>query len=141
MAKPFFAAALCFLCVFAYAQQSDALLRNVINKDIAAKQANGSLTTLSAAEHLSRGKTYFENRLFPEARAHFQKIFDNYPNDAAMSGALFMTGRSYYWERAYERAIPFLARVAREYPATKDGRDTRRALRARRAAFRVCWHQ
>ena len=31
-----------------------------------------------------------------------------------MSGALFMTGRSYYWEREYARAIPYLDRVARE---------------------------
>ena len=40
-----------------------------------------------------------------------------------MSTALFLTGRSYYWERQYAKAIPFLDRAAREYPDTKDGRE------------------
>jgi len=104
-------------------QPSDAALRQVADRDRADRSSDGSLTTMSAAEHLSRGKTYFENRLFPQSREHFDKIFTNFATDPAMSGALFMTGRSYYWEREYARAIPFLDRVAREYPATKDGRE------------------
>lgn len=107
---------------FVYSQ-SDAALRSVIEKDRSDRDARGKLMTLSAAEHLSRGKIYFDNRHFPESREHFQKIFDNFGGDVAMSGALFMTGRSYYWERAYDKAIPWLDRVAREFPATKDGRE------------------
>ena len=80
---------------FVYSQ-SDAALRAVIEKDRADRDARGKLVTLTAAEHLSRGKIYFDNRHFPESREHFQKIFDNFATDAAMSGALFMTGRSYY---------------------------------------------
>lgn len=34
-----------------------------------------------------------------------------------------MIGRSYYWERAYDRAIPYLDRVAREFPDIKEGRE------------------
>jgi len=34
-----------------------------------------------------------------------------------------MTGRSYYWERNYQQCIPYLDKVSREYPATKDGRE------------------
>jgi TolA-binding protein len=105
------------------AQASDVALRSVIEKDKASRDAGGKLITLTAAEHLSRGQIYFDNRQFPQSREHFSKILDLFPNDPAMSGALFMTGRSYYWEREYARAIPFLDRVAREFPATKDGRE------------------
>lgn len=108
------------LSVFA---QSDAELRAVMGKDRSSRDSSGKLLLLSASEHLSRGQVYFENRHFPESREHFQKILDNYPTDPAMSGALFMTGRSYYWEREYAKAIPYLDRVAREFPATKDGRE------------------
>ncbi|MGB7203053.1 MAG: transglycosylase SLT domain-containing protein [Pyrinomonadaceae bacterium] len=110
------------LSAFVYSQ-SDAALRQVIEKDRSTRDARGKLVTLTAAEHLIRGKIYFDNRHFPESREHFQKIFDNFSTDAAMSGALFMTGRSYYWERAYDKAIPWLDRVAREFPSTKDGRE------------------
>ncbi len=110
------------LTVFVIPQASDSTLKGVIGKD-KGNRTNGKLQTLSAAEHLSRGQAYFDNRQFLEAREHFQKIFDNYPTDPAMSGALFMTGRSYYWEREYGKAIPYLDRVAREYPMTKDGRE------------------
>jgi soluble lytic murein transglycosylase-like protein len=104
-------------------QQSDAALRNAVEKDRAARTADGKLATLSAEEHLARGTIYYDNRVFPAAREHFQKIFDNYSSDPAMSGALFLTGRSYYWEREYEKAIPFLDRAAREFPTTKNGRE------------------
>lgn len=110
-------------CTFLNAQASDAALRAVIEKDRASRDASGKLITLTAAEHLSRGQIYFDNRQFPQSREHFSKILDLFPNDPAMSGALFMTGRSYYWEREYAKAIPFLDRVAREFPATKDGRE------------------
>ncbi|MFN0279376.1 MAG: transglycosylase SLT domain-containing protein [Pyrinomonadaceae bacterium] len=111
------------LTVLVIPQASDSTLRGVTSKDKSNRTSNGKLDTLSAAEHLSRGQTYFDNRQFPQAREHFQKIFDNYPIDPAMSTALFLTGRSYYWEREYARAIPYLDRVAREYPDTKDGRE------------------
>ncbi len=111
------------LCSTAFCQRSDSTLRGVIGKDRVSKAKDGGIPTLSAAEHMLRGQTYFDNRQFPEAREHFQKILDNYPTDPAMSTALFLTGRSYYWEREYAKAIPFLDRVARKYPETKDGRE------------------
>ena len=110
-------------CTLLTAQASDAALRSVIEKDKTSRDASGKLLTLSAAEHLSRGQVYFDNRQFPQSREHFQKILEFFPTDPAMSGALFMTGRSYYWEREYAKAIPFLDRVAREFPDTKDGRE------------------
>jgi len=111
------------LSVVSFSQQSDAALRTVIEKDKMSRALDGNLVTLTAAEHLYRGQTYFENRLFPQSREHFQKILDLFPAEPAMSGALFMTGRSYYWEREYAKAIPYLDRAHREFPATKDGRE------------------
>lgn len=105
------------------AQASDIALRSVTEKDRTSRDAAGKSVLLSAAEHLARGQIYFDNRLFPQSREHFYKIIENFPTDPAMSGALFMTGRSYYWERDYARAIPYLDRAAREFPTTKDGRE------------------
>jgi soluble lytic murein transglycosylase len=115
--------ALFILTATALSQQSDASLKLATEKDRSDRTAGGKLPTLTAAEHLARGAAYFENRHFPEARAHFQKIIENYPNDSSMSAALFMTGRAFMWERDYERCIPWLDRVSREFPATKDGRE------------------
>ncbi len=106
-----------------FAQASDTALRGVTEKDRTSRDAFGKLPLLTAAEHLERGRIYFDNRLFPQSREHFYRIIENFASDPAMSGALFMTGRSYYWERDYSRAISYLDRVAREFPATKDGRE------------------
>lgn len=111
------------LSVPAVPQQSDSALRSVAERDRASRSSDGTLQTLTAAEHLSRGQTYYDNRQFKEAREHFQKIFDNYPTDMAMAPALMLTGRTYMWEREYARAIPFFDRVSREYPMTKEGRE------------------
>ncbi|MFN2501545.1 MAG: transglycosylase SLT domain-containing protein [Pyrinomonadaceae bacterium] len=108
----------------AVSQQSDAALRTVVEKDKTSRESSGPLvTTLSAAEHLYRGDVYFTNRLFPQARDHFQRIIDVYPTDAGVPSALFGIGRSYMWERECTKAIPFLDRVSREYPNTKNGRE------------------
>lgn len=105
-------------------QTSDAALRSVKEKDRASRGKDGNLPTLSAQEHLDRGRALFNNRHFPEAREHFQKILDNYSTDTSvMPAALFLTGRSYYWEREYETAIKYLDRVTRDFPDTKDGRE------------------
>ena len=111
------------LSIPVFAQASDAVLRTVVEKDKTSRDLAGKLITLTAAEHISRGQTYYDNRQFPQTREHFQKIFDNYSADPVMSTALFLTGRSYMWEKEYAKAIPFLDRVSREFPATKDGRE------------------
>ncbi len=107
----------------AFSQASDAALRMVAEKDRTSRAVNGKIADLSASEHFSRGKTYFDNRQFPESREHFYKILELYPTDSSVAGTLFMTGRSYYWERDYERAIVYLSRVAKEFPETLYGRE------------------
>nr|AUN37233.1 soluble lytic murein transglycosylase precursor [uncultured bacterium] len=103
--------------------QSDADLRSAIEKDRMSVDAQGKLITLTPTEHSAREQIYLDNRHFPEARLHAQKILDVYPNDPAVPHALFVMGRAYMWEREYSKAIPFFDRVAREFPETKDGRE------------------
>jgi soluble lytic murein transglycosylase-like protein len=106
-----------------YAQQSDAALRRVREQDSISRNSSGKLQTLSAAEHLSRAETYSSNRLFPEAREHWAKVFENYPSDAGMPKALFGTARSYMWERKYGEAVNWFDRLTKDYLNTKDGRE------------------
>jgi soluble lytic murein transglycosylase len=82
-----------------------------------------SLPTLSAAEHLRRAEVYSTNRMFPQARAHWQKVLENYPDDPGMSKTLLGIGRSYMWERDYARAITYFDRLTKDFLDTKDGRE------------------
>jgi soluble lytic murein transglycosylase len=63
------------------------------------------------------------NRAFNEAREHWQALLTFYPQDAGTPEALLGIGRSYFQERKYQEGFNFLDRVAREYPATKEGRE------------------
>lgn len=103
--------------------QSDAELRSVLEKDRMSRSAGGGLMILPSGEHITRGYIYLDNRHFKEAEEHFQKVLDVYPADPLIQRALFGMGRSLMWERKYAEAIPFFARAAREFPASKDGRE------------------
>src|SRR5687768_17339430 len=103
------------------AQQSDSALRRVTRLDAESRAAGNQLPTLSAAEHLARAETYMANRLFPEAREHWQKVFDNYPDDAGIPKALFGTARSYMWERQYDKAVFWFEKLNGN--TSKDGRE------------------
>lgn len=106
-----------------YGQQSDAALRKAREQDAASRDTSGKLQTMSAFEHLTRAETYSSNRLFPEAREHWSKVFDNYPADAGMPKALFGTARSYMWERRYAEAVVWFDKLTKDYLNTKDGRE------------------
>lgn len=107
----------------ASAQTSDAALRRAIEADKADRDSSGKLSTLSPAEHLSRAEAYSANRLFPEAREHWEKVFENYPSDAGIPKALFGTARSYMWERKYADAVTWFDKLTKDYLSTKDGRE------------------
>ncbi len=98
---------------------TDATLVRVREQDRASRDTSGKLPTISAAEHGYRAEVYSTNRAFPEAREHWQKILDNYPNDAGMPKTLLGIGRSYMWERKYEQAILFFERAVANFAATK----------------------
>lgn len=113
------------LCTIAScAQSSDGVLRNVTDKDRSNRSADGDLLKLTASEHAARGRVYLDNRHFPEAREHFQLIIDNFSAAPEMSLPLMGMGRSLMWERSYDKAIPWFERASKEFPATKDGRES-----------------
>jgi len=106
----------------AYAQSGDAALSSIRGSDRADKIAKAK-DQLKPAEHLRRAGIYLANRLFDDAREHFQAIVSNYPNDPAVPPALLGLARSYYVERRYEEARQTYERLARNYPDTREGRE------------------
>jgi soluble lytic murein transglycosylase-like protein len=118
--------AIIFICSISLFAQTynDATLQTVRQKDRQSRDAQGKLMTLAVAEHAYRADVYSSNRAFPEAREHWDKVLQNYPNDAVyVPKALFGTGRSYMWEREYTLAITFFDDLVRQYVSTKDGRE------------------
>jgi len=114
-------ASILILSSAALAQQSDASLRRVTRLDADGRATGNRLPLLPPAEHLARAETYMANRLFPEAREHWQKFIENYPNDPGMSKALFGTARSYMWERQYDKAVDWFEKLNGD--TSKDGRE------------------
>jgi soluble lytic murein transglycosylase len=109
------------LVPMAVAQTSDAALRRAMRLDNDQRDAGGKLPLLQASEHLARAETYMANRLFPQAREHWQKVLDNYPEDPGLPKALFGTARSYMWERQYEKAVFWFEKLNGD--TSKDGRE------------------
>ena len=104
---------------------NDTTLARVREQDRAASgDAKNTVPNLTSAEHAYRADVYSFNRAFPEARAHWQKILQDFPNDANVAKALLGTGRSYMWEREYAQAIPFFDRAIQGFAATKEGRES-----------------
>ncbi len=106
-----------------FGQQSDAALRRVRELDTISRDPSGKLQTQTAAEHLSRAETYSSNRLFPEAREHWSKVFDNFRDDAGVPKALFGMARSFMWERKYDKAVEWFEKLTKDHLDTKDGRE------------------
>ncbi|MEP6945594.1 MAG: tetratricopeptide repeat protein, partial [Acidobacteriota bacterium] len=125
MKKIFAATLLAFILCFTASTQTsgDGSLRSVSQLDEQDRGKDGKIVTLPADEHIKRGYVYLDNRHFPEAREHFQRVIDVYPNDPLLPRALFGLARAFMWEKRYVSAIPYFARVSNEFPATKDGRE------------------
>lgn len=102
---------------------TDSALAAVRRQDRVARNANGVMTRLSPDEHLRRAAIYLANRAFDEAREHWQALISYYPNDPRVAQALLGMGRSYFQSRRYREAYSAYDRLAREYPATKEGRE------------------
>ena len=102
---------------------TDSLLGSVRQSDKSSRDASGKLLPMPAAEHLRRGNVYLANRVFDNAREHFLALIKEAPHDERIPTALFGVARSFFLAGDYQQASPFFDRVAREYPATKEGRD------------------
>ncbi|MBC7795467.1 MAG: transglycosylase SLT domain-containing protein [Pyrinomonadaceae bacterium] len=102
---------------------NDATLAKVRAQDASNRDASGKMQTLSVAEHALRGDVYASNRVFANAREHYGKILEIYPNDALVSKALLGIGRSYMWEKNYPLAVTFFDDLIKMNTGTKDGRE------------------
>ncbi len=108
---------------FAVQAGSDASLAAVREQDRYTRNAKGTMTRLTAEEHLRRANIYHLNRAFAEARDHWQALINYYPNDPKVAEALLGMGRSYFQERRYSDAYDSYNRLARNYSSTKEGRE------------------
>ena len=99
------------------------MLAAVRRSDAVDRDAGGKLKKLAPSEHMRRAAVYLSVRAFNEARAHFQALIDNYPQDPRVAEALLGMGRSYFLEKTYENGYAIFNQLAHDYPATKEGRE------------------
>ncbi len=108
---------------FAIQTSSDVNLAAVRRQDRDARNARGVMTRLTPEEHLRRASVYHVNRAFEEAREHWQALINYYPDDPRVAEAMFGIGRINYQSRRYAESYNYYDRLARTYPATKEGRE------------------
>jgi soluble lytic murein transglycosylase len=101
----------------------DTTLSNVRQSDAAGRAADGSVPKLTPAEHMRRASVYLGNRAFAEARAHWQALLDNYPQDPRAAEALLGIGRSYFLSKVYQDGYVVFNELVQKYPGTKEARE------------------
>ena len=101
----------------------DTTLSNVRQSDAASRSADGSVPKLTPAEHMRRANVYLGNRAFPEARAHWQALLDNYPQDPRAAEAMLGIGRSYFLSKVYQDGYVVFNELVQKYPGTKEARE------------------
>jgi soluble lytic murein transglycosylase len=116
---------LCLLVTIQAKPQSarETALATARRGDASALDANGSVPKLAPAEHMRRASVYLANRAFAEARAHWQALIDNYPQDSRVAEALLGIGRSYFLGKSYQDGYIVFNEVFQKYPSTKEGRE------------------
>jgi soluble lytic murein transglycosylase len=102
---------------------TETALAAVRRNDAADRDANGNLKKLAQAEHMRRAAIYLSVRAFAEARAHWQALIDNYPQDPRVPEALLGIGRSYFLEKSYPEGYAVFNQLFQDYGATKEGRE------------------
>ena len=126
MLRNFVAFFLCIFCAFPIAAKqaaSETTLAAVRRSDAADRDAQGNLRKLTPAEHMRRAAIYLSVRAFAEARAHWQTLIDNYPQDPRVPEALLGIGRSYFLGKIYEDGFVVFNQLAQQYNGTKEGRE------------------
>lgn len=71
---------------------------------------------ISDEEHFQRGKIYFINREFRQARIHLTAILENFPNSSLIAESMHLIARSYQSEENFNDAIKWHERVISEFP-------------------------
>jgi soluble lytic murein transglycosylase len=102
---------------------SETALAAVRRSDAADREPNGKLKKLAPAEHMRRAAVYLSVRAFAEARAHYQSVIDNYPEDPRVPEALLGIGRSYFLSKVYEDGYVIFNQLVQDYGSTKEARE------------------
>jgi len=76
---------------------------------------------LSESDLITRARVYFFNRRFAQARAHFMKLVESFPQSRFLPEAMFQTGRAYYLEDQFEESTGWFERVHSRFPQTSEG--------------------
>jgi peptidoglycan lytic transglycosylase len=109
--------------VIANQAASETTLAAVRRSDAADRDAKGSLKKLAPAEHMRRAAVYLSVRAFAEARAHWQTLIDNYPQDPRVPEAMLGIGRSYFLSKDYQPGYAIFNQIIRNYNGTKEARE------------------
>lgn len=102
---------------------SESALAAVRRSDAEARDAKGNVPRLTPTEHMRRAGIYLANRAFAEARAHWQSLIDNYPQDPRVAEALLGIGRSYFLGKSYQDGYVVFNELVQKYPGTKEQRE------------------
>ena len=102
---------------------SEVTLASIRRSDAADRDAQGKLKKLPQAEHMRRAAVYLSVRAFEEARAHWQALIDNYPQDPRVPEALLGIGRSYFLGKIYDEGYRVFNQLVQDYGPTKEGRE------------------
>ena len=102
---------------------SETTLAAVRRSDAADRDAKGNLGKLAPAEHMRRAAVYLSVRAFAEARAHWQTLIDNYPQDPRVPEAMLGIGRSYFLSKDYQPGYVIFNQIVQNYNGTKESRE------------------
>jgi soluble lytic murein transglycosylase len=109
--------------VIAKQAASETTLAAVRRSDAADRDGKGNLKKLAPAEHMRRAAVYLSVRAFAEARAHWQTLIDNYPQDPRVPEAMLGIGRSYFLSKDYQPGYEIFNQIVQNYNGTKEGRE------------------
>lgn len=109
--------------VIAKQSASETTLAAVRRSDAADRDAKGNLKRLAPAEHMRRAAVYLSVRAFAEARAHWQTLIDNYPQDPRVPEAMLGIGRSYFLSKDYQPGYAIFNQIVQNYNGTKESRE------------------
>ena len=109
--------------VIAKQAASETTLAAVRRSDAADRDAKGNLRKLAPAEHMRRAAVYLSVRAFAEARAHWQTLIDNYPQDPRVPEAMLGIGRSYFLSKDYQPGYVIFNQLVQNYNGTKESRE------------------
>ncbi len=109
--------------VIAKQAASETTLAAVRRSDAGDRDAKGNLKKLAPAEHMRRAAVYLSVRAFAEARAHWQTLIDNYPQDPRVPEAMLGIGRSYFLSKDYQPGYAIFNQIVQNYNGTKESRE------------------